>query len=94
MVRVMSIVVKQTDPITFEVTIAGCVSTMHTVTASADYVKKLTSGRVSAVQLVEKSFDFLLEREPNTSILKNFELSLIQQYFPEYEATIALSLDG
>jgi hypothetical protein len=38
--------------------------------------------------LVERSFRFLLERESNTSILRSFELSVIGQYFPEYEKTI------
>jgi len=34
--------------------------------------------------LVMRSFEFLLEREPASSILKSFELSLIPRYFPEY----------
>jgi hypothetical protein len=37
---------------------------------------------------VEKSFEFLLEREPNTSILRSFELGVTAGYFPEYERTI------
>jgi hypothetical protein len=37
---------------------------------------------------VKRSFEFLLEREPNTSILPEFDLSVIQRYFPEYERTI------
>ena len=39
-------------------------------------------------QLVRRSFDFLLEREPNTSILRQFELPVIARYFPEYERVI------
>jgi hypothetical protein len=38
--------------------------------------------------LVEKSFEFLLERESNTSILSSFDLPVIGRYFPEYESTI------
>lgn len=34
--------------------------------------------------LVRESFVFLLEREPPTSILKKFDLSVISRYFPEY----------
>jgi hypothetical protein len=45
---------------------------------------QVTGGRVSAKQLVEMSFEFLLEREPNTSILGQFELPVIERYFPEY----------
>lgn len=36
-------------------------------------------------ELVERSFDFLLEREPPSAILKRFELSVIPRYFPEYD---------
>ena len=35
-------------------------------------------------ELVIRSFEFLLEREPATAILKSFELSVIPRYFPEY----------
>jgi hypothetical protein len=31
---------------------------------------------------------FLLDREPNTSILKNFNLKIINNYFPEYNKKI------
>jgi hypothetical protein len=39
--------------------------------------------------LVARSFDFLLEREPPNSILATFELSVIQRYFPEYDRIFA-----
>lgn len=35
-----------------------------------------------------ESFRFLLEREPNTSILSSFDLPVIGRYFPEYEREI------
>ncbi len=38
--------------------------------------------------LVERSFRFLLEREPPSSILKSFSLLTIERYFPEYAAEI------
>jgi hypothetical protein len=38
--------------------------------------------------LVRRSFDFLLEREPKESILRSFELGAIGRYFPEYEVAI------
>ena len=34
--------------------------------------------------LIEASFEFLLEREPKTAILRQFELPVIEQYFPDY----------
>jgi hypothetical protein len=80
--------VQQMDDKTFEVTVTGTTATTHTVTVEPDYCKKLTAGRVPAETLVEKSFAFLLAREPNTSILRSFELPVIGRYFPEYETTI------
>ena len=36
--------------------------------------------------LVARSFEFLLEREPQSAILTTFDLSVIQRYFPDYDA--------
>jgi hypothetical protein len=38
--------------------------------------------------LVRRSFAFMLEREPKTSILRSFELPVIARYFPDYEREI------
>ena len=38
--------------------------------------------------LVRRSFEFLLAREPKESILRSFGLSAIGRYFPEYEREI------
>ena len=37
---------------------------------------------------MKRSFQFLLEREPKESILKQFDLQVIGRYFPEYEREI------
>ena len=84
----MPITVEKLDDTTFKVTVGGNTTTTHTVTVSPEYCQRLTSDAVSPETLVRKSFEFLLEREPNTSILRSFELPLIQHYFPEYERTI------
>jgi hypothetical protein len=43
----------------------------------------------AAVQeLVRRSFQFLLEREPPGAILRRFDLSVIQRYFPEYDQAL------
>lgn len=52
----------------------------------------LTEGKVSREQLVKNSFDFLLEREPRTSILPRFNLMQISDYFPEYVDRIKATL--
>jgi hypothetical protein len=84
----MPITIEKIDETTFKVTISDRTTTTHLVTVSPEYSQKLTEAKVTAEKLVEKSFQFLLEREPNTSILRAFELPVIQRYFPEYENTI------
>jgi hypothetical protein len=87
MIRVQPI-----DESTFRVTVEGRTSTTHRVTVSPAYYEKLTGNRVAPALLIEKSFEFLLERESNTSILRSFELSVIGRYFPDYEKIIASRL--
>ena len=84
--------VARKDPKTFEVTVEASTTTTHTVKLNADYYQMLTGGRVSPETLIEKSFEFLLERESNTMILSSFDLPLIGRYFPEYEKTILARL--
>ncbi len=64
--------------------------TRHTVKVSAAELARWGRGdRLQDVEeLVRRSFDFLLRREPPTSILRSFELSAIQRYFPEYDREI------
>ena len=82
------ITVNPIDSTTFEVTVEDGTTTTHKVTVIPSYYEKLTSKRVKPEVLVEKSFEFLLERESNTSILRSFDLPVIGQYFPEYEKVI------
>jgi hypothetical protein len=86
--RSMPIRIDKVNDTTFNVTVSGRTTTTHTVTVTPEYYDKLTGGAVLAETLIEKSFEFLLEREPNTSILRTFDLTVIQRYFPEYEKTI------
>lgn len=84
---------KKLNDTTFEVTV-NCVSTTkHCVSVDPEYAAKLTGGSVSTEVLVQHSFEFLLEREPNTSILRSFDLPVIGRYFPEYERVIRSMLD-
>ena len=80
-----NIEVQTLAPTRFEVTVAAGSTTTHEVTAAPDYVENLTGDAHQGAELVERSFAFLLEREPNTSILRKFELPVIGSYFPEYE---------
>ena len=60
----------------------------HRVTVAADVLARLAPGTPDPEDLVHRSFEFLLAREPKESILASFDLTLIGHYFPEYERTI------
>jgi len=77
------------DDYHYQVTVVDTSTTTHEVKVQADYALKLTAGKITVEQLVKKSFEFLLERESNTSILRSFDLSVIARYFPEYEREIS-----
>lgn len=80
------------DDRTYRVVVEGRTTTTHKVTVRPDYYEKLTDKRVPVERLIEKSFEFLLARESNTSILSSFDLAVISRYFPEYENTIGAML--
>jgi hypothetical protein len=88
----MTIRVESTGGNTYQVTVESDSTTQHRVSLAPDYWQKLTHGRVPVETLIQKSFEFLLERESNTSILGSFDLPVIQRYFPEYERTIGALL--
>ena len=67
---------------------SGTRTTSHEVTVPPGYARTLGCELVRTEQLVERSFEFLLEREPPTSILRRFSLDVIADYFPEYPTEI------
>ena len=73
----------------FSVEVIDKKTTFHKVIISDKIHQNLTGGKVSKTQMLEKSFEFLLKREPNTSILTNFEIQLISNYFSDYENYIS-----
>ncbi len=62
-------------------------TTHHAVEVSTAELERWGRGR-SAEELVRESFRFLLDREPKESILREFKLSVITRYFPDYERAI------
>ena len=84
----MEILIKKNDDITFTVSIESSVNSNHIVTLNDDIHFEMTKGIKSKEELILFSFKFLLERENNTSILSNFNLETIQNYFPEYKNEI------
>ena len=79
--------VEKIDQFKFRVRITEAGSgTTHDVTVSPNDYTKLAGEKIH--ELVRRSFEFLLEREPKESILARFDLSVISRYFPEYEGEI------
>ena len=62
-------------------------TTTHDVTVKPEDIARYAPG-TTAERLLEASFEFLLEREPPSSILSRFALPVIEQYFPEYPRVI------
>jgi len=69
-------------------------ATSHEVSVPGGFAASLGCGHVAPEELVRASFEFLLEREPATSILREFSLDVISQYFPSYPAEIGARLGG
>jgi hypothetical protein len=63
-------------------------ATTHIVTVSAADLARLAPGHYDPQRLVAASFEFLLAREPRESILRSFDLPVIERYFPGFEAEI------
>jgi len=81
----LEILIKKNDNNTFAVSIESSINSNHIVTLNDDIHNEMTKGFKSKEELILFSFKFLLERENNTSILSNFNLETIQNYFPEYK---------
>ena len=62
-------------------------STSHVVTVWPSDVQRYAPD-ATPEELLEASFEFLLEREPKESILARFELPVIERYFPEYPSAM------
>lgn len=72
----------------FKVTVNKESTTEHLVLLNDNFYQSITNGKVTKKDLIIKSFEFLLLRESNQSILKEFNLEVINQYFPEYNNEI------
>ena len=81
----MSISIKKRTDDVFIVTVADGMTTTHTVTVTDQSLTDLTANNVTKTQLLEFSFNFLLDREPNTSILSSFDINVISRYFSDYK---------
>ena len=82
------ILIKKIDSNHFSIKISKNTITTHNIILDDDDYFKYNLKNISREKLVKASFMFLLDREPNTSILKNFNLKIINNYFPEYNKKI------
>jgi hypothetical protein len=67
-------------------------TTSHLVRVPADLMADLGLDAHREEELVHESFFFLLAREPATSIMSEFSLDVIGQYFPDYREEIGAAL--
>jgi len=84
----MTISIKILSNSEYEVTVNSNTTTTHIVTLSHEVHTNLTNDKVTKEELLDFSFKFLLDREPNTSILSSFELTVISRYFSDYEKSV------
>ena len=74
------------DPLEFEVIVrARNGETRHHVTMARDSCERLTMGTHTPERCIPAAFQFLLDREPQQSILPRFDINVISRYFPEFE---------
>ena len=81
----MSVSIKKRTDDVFQVTVADSITTTHEVTVTDQSLSDLTDNNLTKTQLLEFSFRFLLEREPNISILSSFDINVISKYFSTYK---------
>ena len=86
----MELLINELSDKKFEIIIYADQETIHKVFISNQTYLDLTSKKISKKELVKFSFEFLLEREPNTSILSSFELNIISKYFPKYLLSVKI----
>ena len=84
----MSITIRELSQNKFEVIVKKISITKHIVLLSDQFYEELSDIKISKKKLLNYSFNFLLERESNASILPNFKLEIISKYFPEFEVEI------
>ena len=72
----------------------GPFATEHRVTVAPGDVARLDPGAADPERLIRAAFAFLLEREPASSILRSFDLPVIGNYFPAWEADVRARLAG
>ena len=84
----MSISIKKLTDDVFQVTVADSMTTTHEVTVTDQSLTDLTENKMTKTQLLKFSFNVLLDKEPNTSILSSFDINVISKYFFDYRVEV------
>ncbi|MGK2851614.1 MAG: hypothetical protein ACSLFN_11975 [Candidatus Limnocylindrales bacterium] len=71
-----------------EVTLGPGTASRHDVTVSSADAERLSAagGEADVERLVFETFEFLLERESASAILRAFDLRVVNDYFPDFDA--------
>ena len=85
----MELLITELSKDKFEITVKANHITKHVVCVTDEMLLKLTKNKISKKELLNFSFNFLLERETNTSILSSFDLTVISKYFPEFTKKVS-----
>ena len=85
----MELLITELSKDKFEITVNADQITKHVVSVTDQMLLNLTNNKISKEELLNFSFNFLLERESNTSILSSFDLTVISKYFPEYTKKVS-----
>ena len=80
----MELLITELSKDKFEITVNVDQIIKHVVNVTDQMLLNLTKNKISKEELLNFSFNFLLEREPNTTILSKFEIIVISKYFSEY----------
>ena len=72
----------------YRVQVSGRTETMHSVSMTNLDYERFTGGRKPKEQLILFAFEFLLKREENTSILREFAICNVNKFFPEFEKEV------
>ena len=70
----------------------GGKSYQYNVTLSRSDYEKWSNSQVQPEQIIQAAFDFLLDREPPSAILSQFDCSVIRRYFPEVDKELPKKL--
>tara|TARA_Y100001933_G_C18949601_1_gene543125 strand:- start:993 stop:1277 length:285 start_codon:yes stop_codon:yes gene_type:complete len=76
--------INKIDDNNYEVIVFKEVTTRHLIHLSDNSYLKYSNNSISKEQLIKKAFLFLLSKEKNTSILDEFDIDEIENYFPEF----------